>query len=400
MSFFEPAPKSSACLVVAAALLGAAAFPSCGDTSELQSICGDAKVETGEACDDGEQNGESGHCKVDCSGVPARVSVEGDILAFMSEVDGPRVSGATVTVLEHPDLTVVTGDDAHFRFDDLEEGTDFTLVVEHPDYKTTQTATVKLTENGVYPFSVQVVPVTLFTALSTLVPLPIDEDQYCIVASTVARMGGSLYVHLRQGAAGAAVSLEPAAPAESGPIYFNESVLPDQDQPATSKDGGILFYRVPPGDYVMSGSRADTVFNEVRFQCRAGIIVNAGPPLGLLANVAEPDYGLGTTRDADAYSAATDTLCETTAACVNEEAGATHYPAATVESCKAMFENVWAYFDTDCDADSALRDAAKRLYDCRSADCTTALGGDTICTAEEADFEAAQVAYGACLASP
>jgi hypothetical protein len=276
-------------------------------------------------------------------------------------------------------------------------GSDVTLVVEHPDFKTTQTATVTLGEHGIDPFSIQIVPKTIFTALSTLVPLPLEEEDHCVIATTVARMGGSLYVHLRQGVAGAEVALDPPVEAESGPIYFDESVLPDPDQPSTSVDGGVLFYRVTPGDYLMTASRPDTVFNTVRFRCRAGLVVNAGPPMGLLANVASPDRGAGAALPTDAYTDATDALCEATAACVNaEDAG--HYPDAMLASCKAMFRDVWAQV-TSCDDDHALRDAARALYTCRVSSCEVTLGGDDVCVPEEDAFAAAQDVYGACLAA-
>lgn len=371
---------------------------SCDEPEIVALECGDSRVDSPEVCDEGGLNGTPGHCNADCSRAPAFVAVEGDVLAFMSEVGGERVSGAKVSILEHPELAVTTGPDAHFRFEGLLEGTDVTLLVEHPDFKTTQTATLTLGPNGIHPFAIQVVPNALYAGLSALVPLPVELDKYCVIATTVARMGGSLYVHLRQGAADAQVSLSPAVPTESGPIYFDEDVLPDPAQAATSKDGGVLFYRVPPGDYVMSASRPDTVFNEVRFQCRAGVIVNAGPPLGLLANVADPSRGGGQLRGADAYSAATDVLCEKTASCVNEEAGATHYPDTMVASCKAMFADTWAFVDASCDPDAALRDAARAVYTCRAqSTCDVTLGGDDVCTAEEAAFTTAQTAYGACL---
>lgn len=369
----------------------------CNEPDIVALECGDGRVDAPEIRDEADLNGTPGHCSADCDAEPAIVAVEGDVLAFMSEVQGERISGATVSVLEHPEMRVVTGADAHFRFEGLLEGTDVTLLVEHPDYKTTQTATLTLGPQGIKPFSVQVVPIAIFNALSTLVPLPVEEDKHCVIATTVARMGGSLYVRLRQGAADVEVSLEPAVPAESGPIYFDEAVLPAIGQPATSKDGGVLFYRVPPGDYVMSASRADTVFNRVRFQCRSGLVVNAGPPLGLLANVANPTYGAGQIRPADAYSAATDALCQATATCVNQGAGAIHYPEVTLASCKAMFADTWAFVDATCDPGAAMREAARALYTCRTQSCDVTLGGDDVCVAEEAAFTAAQTPYGACL---
>lgn len=328
---------------------------------------------------------------------PKRVSIEGDLFAFLTEVEGPRITGATVSILEHPDKTLVTGADAHFEFDDLEEGSEVTLVASHPDFKTSRTATVRLGAGGVQPFSVQMVPTGLFNALSALVPMPPELDKYCAIASTVARMGGSLFVYLRQGMPGVNVGLTPAVPPECGPIYFNEEVLPDATQEATSIDGGVLFYRLPPGDYTMTATRAGTTFNEVKIRCEAGVIVNAGPPLGLLANVADPDYASGVDRADDAYSAASDALCEKTAACVNEKAMATNYPPITVASCKANYDNTWAHVDAACDASTHLRDAARTLYTCRSTDCALALGDDTACATEDAAFRAAEDAYGACL---
>jgi hypothetical protein len=202
---------------------------------------------------------------------------------------------------------------------------------------------------------------------------------------------------LRQGLPGVQVSLTPAARAESGPVYFNEQVMPDRSRSTTSIDGGVLYYRVPPGNYVMRASKAGTVFSEVRFQCRAGVVVNAGPPMGVLAHVKTPDHGLGVDRPADAYSTATDELCEATAACVNRALATDEYPAATVTSCKAHFRNMWAFLDDACATSSGVRDTARATYACRTANCTDTLGSDK-CPTEEAAFRAAEADYGACVA--
>lgn len=328
---------------------------------------------------------------------PKLVTIEGDVLAFLTEVPGPRIVGAKVSILEHPEMEVVTGDDAHFRFEGLEAGSEVTLLVEHPDLKTTQTATITLGENGVNPFSIQVVPKGIFTAVEALVPLPVEEESYCVIASTVARLGGSLYVRLRQGMPGVSVTLDPPVDPESGPLYFNEDVIPDAMQESTSIDGGVLFYRVPPGDYTLRASKDDAVFNEVKLQCRAGVIVNGGPPLGFLANVVNPDYGAGAELATGEDTASSDAMCEQTRACVNENAGAIDYPDATLASCKAMFRNVWASIDQGCDPDGELRAAARALYDCRSASCELVLGDDEACVPEEAAVREAESTFGSCL---
>ena len=382
-------------------LLAALALAACSDdeTSNPVDTCGDGTVDEAETCDEGNLNGSPGHCRADCSGVPKQVSVEGDVMAFLTEVPGPRIEGATVTVVERPDISVVTGADAHFKIDGLDEGSELTLLVEHPDLYPSRSSTITLGPKGATAFSLQVVPKNLFKAIEALVPEPVEMDGNCAIASTVARFGGSLYVRLRQGMPGVEVSLDPAVPAKSGPLYFNEDVIPDPAQPSTSIDGGILFYNVPEGDYTLSASRNGSVFNTVRFECEAGLVINGGPPIGLLANVATPDYAGGIDRPDDAYSDASDAMCDATAACVNEEAGVENYPATTLASCKAMFRNVWAAVDLDCDAEAGLRDAAAAVYTCRAASCEITLGDDDVCVAEETAFRAAEDQYGACLAA-
>ncbi len=359
--------------------------------------CGDGEVVSPEVCDDGADNGAPGHCKADCSGVPATAKVIGDVLPFLSEVGGKRVEGAKITVLEHPEMSVVTGPDAHFELDGLEVGSEVTLVMEHPNFHVTQTGTVVVGENGIFPFTIQAVSNALFNGLSGLVPAKLEEDKYCVIATTVTRSGGSLFVHLRQGEPGVEVALSPAVGAASGPIYFNESVLPDVKQASTSTDGGAVLINVPPGDYTITGSKAGLVFEPAHVKCRVGMVVNAGPPLGVLAHVQGADPGGGAGYTNDPYSASTGALCEQTAACVNAKS-AGDYPATTVESCKAMFRNALSFVDASCDADGAFRGAWKTLFDCRAASCDVALGDDTACPAEDAAFVDAMETYGACYA--
>ncbi len=364
----------------------------CGDdlgvTPEAPDAGGDGGDEGDDASDDGSDAGPAG-----------LASVEGDVLAFLTEVSGPRVVGATVSVLERPELTVVTGDDAHFRFDGLEVGSPVTLIVEHPDYMPTRSATLTLGPDGIEPFPVQIVSTGLFAALASIVSVDPELDQFCVVATTAARMGGSLYAYMRQGMPGAIATITPALEAESGPLYFSDAVVPDPEQGSTSIDGGVVFVRVPPGDYAMTGSREGTVWNTVELQCVAGTVVNAGPPLGLLANVVAPDHGAGRGLTDSDDTAASDSLCEANAACVNQREGEGSYPPSMVKSCKASFRNTWAFVDPRCDDDRALRDAARAFMACRAVSCDQTLGGDDVCVEEEMAFRAAEATYGACLAA-
>ena len=354
--------------------------------------CGDDLDADPDASDDGGVAGDD-------AGPAELAAVEGDVLAFASEVSGPRVVGATVRVLERPELTLVTGDDAHFRFDGLEVGSPVTLVVEHPDFMPTRSATLTLGPDGIEPFPVQIVSTALYQALASIVTVDPELDRFCVVATTAARMGGSLYAYQRQGMPGAIATTTPALEAESGPLYFSEAVIPDAEQATTSIDGGLVFVRVPPGDYTMTGSKEGTVWNTVALECVPETVVNAGPPLGLLANVVAPDHGVGHGLADSDDTAASDALCEATAVCVNEREGEGSYPPAMVKSCEASFRNTWAFVDERCDDGRALRDAARAFMACRTVSCDQTLGGDDVCVEEEIAFRAAEATYGACLAA-
>lgn len=329
-------------------------------------------------------------------------TIEGDLLPFFEEVGGPRVANAKVSILELPERTFTTGTDAHFKFEQIEVGSEVTLVVEAAGYKTTQTATLKVGAKGINPLPIQLVSEGNYTLLAGLLAPPEPElDKYCGIATTVARMGGGLYAHLRQGLPGVSLSISPTLSHTTGPFYFNENAQPDRVTTATTIDGGGLFYRVPPGDYTLSASRDGLVFNTVKLKCRAGFIVNAGPPLGIVAHVKDPDYGAGTgvSHDGDLYYASTAAMCEMTRQCVNQREAAENYPVAQVISCKAHYGRMWAWLDDACASSSGVKDAAKAVYDCRSANCDKALGDDTACPDQETAFRAAELTYGACVAA-
>jgi hypothetical protein len=200
---------------------------------------------------------------------------------------------------------------------------------------------------------------------------------------------------------GVSLALSPAPSRTSGPFYFNEAAVPDRTTTATTIDGGGLFYRLAPGDYTLTASRDGMVFNAVKLKCRAGLIVNAGPPLGIVAHLKDPDYGAGTgvSHDGDLYYASTAAMCEQTRACVNMRENAENYPVAQLNSCKGHYGRMWAWLDAACATSSGVKDAAKAVYDCRASSCDKALGDDTACPDEEDAFRAAELTYGACVAA-
>ena len=210
------------------------------------------------------------------------VTVSGDVLPFHLVPTG-RLAGATVSVLEHPEMQVVTGTDGHFRFDGLEEGSEVTLVMSHPDYHPIQTGTIVLGPSGAERVTFQAVLYGIYATLAALLQVTPDEEHACQMVTTLTRVGKSMYDFGAHGEDRAVVQLGPPLPAEHGPIYFNSAVLPDRSLHESSDDGGVLFIQVPPGEYVWSATKPGAAFSRVKMKCRPGFLVNASPPWGLQA---------------------------------------------------------------------------------------------------------------------
>jgi hypothetical protein len=208
------------------------------------------------------------------------VSLSGDAIPFDNGPDG-RIEGADVSLLEHPDRHVTTGPDGHFVFDGLEEGSEATLVLGHPDYHAIQTGTIKLGPKGVGRVTFQAVIFDIYDILAALLNVVPDDANLCQMVTTVTRVGKSIYDDGAHGEDAVTVTLDPPLAADHGPIYFNSSVLPDRSLTQTSDDGGVLFIQVPPGDYVWTAHKAGALFSRIRMKCRAGYLVNASPPKGL-----------------------------------------------------------------------------------------------------------------------
>lgn len=209
----------------------------------------------------------------------APVSVSGDAIPFL-EVPNGRIAGAEVSILEQPDRQVLTGADGHFHFDGLQEGSEVTFVMDHPDFFPIQTASITLGPEGAERVTFQAVQPAVYAAFADLLDIVPDPTR-CQMVTTVTRKGKSIYDFGAHGEAGATVTLDPPLPPEHGPIYFNSSVLPQRDLTESSDDGGVLFLQVPPGEYTWTAHKPGVVFSTVKMKCRAGVLINASPPWGL-----------------------------------------------------------------------------------------------------------------------
>jgi hypothetical protein len=127
----------------------------------------------------------------------------------------------------------------------------------------------------------------IYMALAGLLGVSLDPAgnlTNCAIVSTFStrKIRNLTYKQFRafgaHGVAGATASSTPALPS---PIYFNENVVPDPSQPASSKDGGVIWTEVPPGVYRITGHSPTTRFASFVATCRPGRIVNANPPWGL-----------------------------------------------------------------------------------------------------------------------
>lgn len=208
------------------------------------------------------------------------VRLSGDAIPFDNGPNG-RIEGADVSLVEHPERHVTTGADGHFVFDGLDEGSEATVVLSHPDYHAIQTGTIKLGPKGVDRVTFQAVVFDIWNILATLLNVVPDDAHLCQMVTTVTRVGKSIYDAGAHGEDGVTVTLDPPLAADHGPIYFNSSVLPDRTLTQTSDDGGVLFIQVPPGEYTWTAHKAGAVFSRIKMKCRVGFLVNASPPKGL-----------------------------------------------------------------------------------------------------------------------
>ncbi|MBI5503748.1 MAG: hypothetical protein HY899_03030 [Deltaproteobacteria bacterium] len=207
------------------------------------------------------------------------VSLSGEAFKFNGAQE--VIPGAYIWVLEHPEMNLVTGADGHFQFDALEEGSEATLVLEHPDYHPIQTGTIRLGALGAERVTFQAVTWDVFDALAGILGVVPDEANKCQMVTTVTRVGKSMYDPGAHGEVAATVAVDPPLPEENGPIYFSSDVIPITSLTRTSDDGGALYIQVPPGEYVWTAHKGLSVFTLVKMKCRVGLLVDASPPWGL-----------------------------------------------------------------------------------------------------------------------
>ena len=227
-----------------------------------------------------------------------------------------RISGATGSSLEMPELETTTNVDGEFTIEGLPVGSQATLVLEHPDHPLTYTKTHTVPDTDLDDLTFQIPTNTVFALIEAGlvdggVIVGIDPGK-CQMVSTFTRFGKTIGSPGHHGEPGAILSVAPENISEAGPIYFGDDVLPDPSRTYSSLDGGVLVLNIEPGDYTWSAScvedptdliaeyppednegeslrcqTEDVEFESILMKCRAGVFLNASPSYGLQALPAE-----------------------------------------------------------------------------------------------------------------
>ena len=234
--------------------------------------------------------------------VPTAGSISGTAYTFNTD---HVIVGAEIRVAEHSDLVAITGDDGSYTLDVPAGAITPYIVAEGHGTVYHQTFTIGA-DGGGADASSSTTPATdgsdllgvnfqtpdsaTYDALRQLMTGingrdPFDGDT-CAIVTTVGdpRLVGMPFdelIHFApHGVAGATMISEPELPA---PIYFNDAVIPDPAQAATSGDGGVIWTNVPTGVYRVSAVHPDHEFATITATCEPDRVVNANPVWGVVA---------------------------------------------------------------------------------------------------------------------
>lgn len=206
------------------------------------------------------------------------VAVEGH--AFVFNVNGGRIHGAKITVLEDATKLAYTDKKGHFLLKGFKPNSEVTLRLEATGYPKNQTATLNVGTGGLTKVTFQVPSLAIYNMLAAVIKIKPDATK-CQMVTTVTRKGKSLYDPGAHGEQDVVVTAAPTPKAELGPVYFNSNVVPDVKMKKTSDDGGVLWANVTPGEYVLTGVKAGVKLRPVKIKCKAGWTVNGAPPWGM-----------------------------------------------------------------------------------------------------------------------
>jgi hypothetical protein len=239
-------------------------------------------------------------CLVLAAPVAAGDTVEISGKAYRFNHMDTHIAGATVRVRELPKLSAVTDAAGDYELE-VPDDTTVTPYIEPGDpYNQIDLQTFHTRGKDIENANFQTPHDDEYSALAALLGVPIGPDgrpTTCVVVSTVSdrNVRGVPYETFHErtphGVPGATAH---GFPPVAGPIYFNEFVIPDESETATSEDGGVIWESVPAGAYRFVAAHPDRRFASFLATCEPGRIVNANPPWGLYELIAaEEPLGAG-----------------------------------------------------------------------------------------------------------
>lgn len=215
----------------------------------------------------------------------ATVHVRGTAYEF--NATNIKLAGAQIRVAEDPRLGATVGADGTYDLK-VPSGRSITPYINAAGHHTIYLQTfATLAGHDLERVNFQTPSDAIYGALGALLQVPVGADGnpvQCAIVSTFSTRDvrdldfAAFTGYGAHGVAGATAAAEPALPA---PVYFNESVIPDRSQRASSRDGGVIWPVVPPGKYTIKASQPTTSFAPFTATCAPGRIVNANPPWGL-----------------------------------------------------------------------------------------------------------------------
>jgi hypothetical protein len=190
------------------------------------------------------------------------------------------VADTTVWIAEYPytkDLKIQTDETGWWTMyivKDTGIDLDFSFIFEKEGWITTKTNVNKIGDTDNLDFAIQYIDPYYFQyGMLPFVEAMMRSNGYPnfffenAMVVTVGKSWASMHDdRLPHGDPGATMTIAPSSANYIGPIYFNESVIPDLAQPDTSVDGGVVWINMPVNDtYTISAEKPGVTYGAVKF---------------------------------------------------------------------------------------------------------------------------------------
>ncbi len=218
------------------------------------------------------------------SAAPRTVHLRGTAYEFNNARH--RLGNATIRVAEFPRIKVKTRANGSYDLV-VPNRAKVTPYIQAAGFHTIYLQTFTTAGANLANVNFQTPSTVVYKLLAVALKVPLDRagnPRRCAVVSTFSTKNvrnltfAQFIAYGAHGVAGATASARPSLPK---PIYFNENVVPDTTQRASSKDGGVVWTDVRTGVYTIAGHHPTTRFASFVATCKPGRIVNANPPWGL-----------------------------------------------------------------------------------------------------------------------